>query len=714
MQFDILKRYNKKIIIFAVILGLIIFSVMSKGSKAKYRNTQVIPFVKGYITSKKGDLKIAAVWDGKLQSTFPPKDAGYVYDATNSSCTNGASVDFDSVNWEIMVKAKNPDNCIITFNYDLNFGVNYNNAVITDNNARPRIGKVDIVVTDNNTPNHALKAYSYKLDDNTAIESNNGIHTFENISWKGTHSVSVTAKDESNYEKTVPLQFHLDADAPTLSLSPLVSTKNASDNEWYKELTLQLKAEDFDNSIKEFKYCITTDTECTPDQVVVENIDNVDASRIVILDKVFDSNSGAQRVCVTAKDFFDNATENDKVCFTDTYKVDGIAPVIGSVDVSISGKNATVTVNNVVEEHSGVFSYTYQLDGSNITENGATASLTNLELGTHIIKVTVKDNAGNISETVVKDFTINKEEIKAFLLRKWGKTESTITARTDFSYTRIDGGNAVYKANDNDGTSYYLVGNPQNNWVKFANYYWRIVRINGDGSLRMIYQGTAANVSGDGTQLQTAAYNSKYNNNAYAGYMWTVGQQRGFDSSSNIKGIVDNFYSTKLSEYASYIDKNAGFCNDRSFVQISGLGGNGVGTSPTNFGARNRLERYRSPVLTCPSNDDLFTLTGATKGNGKLAFPIGLISADEVSMGGMVYRSSLDKRFVNMFDTGRRYWTMSPDAFWDGVSWLWYVREDGCLDNPERGSYGVRPVINLIKDITFSKGDGSSSSPFEF
>ena len=50
----------------------------------------------------------------------------------------------------------------------------------------------------------------------------------------------------------------------------------------------------------------------------------------------------------------------------------------------------------------------------------------------------------------------------------------------------------VCSAPDDYGTSYYFRGNVENNWVKFAGYYWRILRINGDGSIRMIYAGDAS------------------------------------------------------------------------------------------------------------------------------------------------------------------------------------------------------------------------------
>ena len=95
----------------------------------------------------------------------------------------------------------------------------------------------------------------------------------------------------------------------------------------------------------------------------------------------------------------------------------------------------------------------------------------------------------------------------------------------------------ICSAPDDYGTSHYFRGNVTNNYVKFAGYYWRILRINGDESIRMIYAGDAdvidalenkeevlANGYDDGdtdyTQIGMSEYNSRMDNNAYVGYMY--------------------------------------------------------------------------------------------------------------------------------------------------------------------------------------------------
>ena len=81
----------------------------------------------------------------------------------------------------------------------------------------------------------------------------------------------------------------------------------------------------------------------------------------------------------------------------------------------------------------------------------------------------------------------------------------------------------ICSAPDDYGTSYYYRGNVTNNYVKFAGFYWRILRVNGDGSIRIIYDGTSAHANGESStdrQIGASQYNSRYNNNAYVGYMY--------------------------------------------------------------------------------------------------------------------------------------------------------------------------------------------------
>ena len=282
-----------------------------------------------------------------------------------------------------------------------------------------------------------------------------------------------------------------------------------------------------------------------------------------------------------------------------------------------------------------------------------------------------------------------------------------LATRTDLSTTLTeDTTGTIYYEDTSKGTTYYFAGNPTDNWVKFANKYWRIIRINEDGSLRIIYQGTSANTTGSGTQISTSVFNSSYNNNAYVGFKYTSGNAHGTGTNSTILGILNTWYSSNLASYADDIDMNAGFCNDRTPYS-----GSGTGTTTTYYGANIRLDTNKQPTFECQNSSDLFTVSSASKGNKALQYPIGLITADEVAFAGGVYGTNNTSYYLY---TGEYYWTMSPFYFLSGYAYVFYVYSTGQLfsANVTNTALSVRPVVNLKADIQFSEGNGTASSPF--
>ena len=276
----------------------------------------------------------------------------------------------------------------------------------------------------------------------------------------------------------------------------------------------------------------------------------------------------------------------------------------------------------------------------------------------------------------------------------------------------------VYKTQDDWGDSYYFRGSVNNNWVKFAGYYWRIIRINGDGSIRLIYNGTSTATTGTNTQISTSAFNNSYNNNMYVGYMYTSGQVHGLGSSSTIKGELDSWYQTNITNkgYGNKVSTEAGFCGDRepSTSSSSSNGSGGTGTTQTYYGGYIRFTNStKSPTLKCKNSSDLYTVSGSSKGNKALSNPVGLITADEVAMAGGVSGQTNQSYYLY---TNQVYWTMSPYYFNASSSYAFVltVTSDGNLNyNWVDSTFGVRPVINLSADITIKSGNGSSSTPYE-
>ena len=316
-----------------------------------------------------------------------------------------------------------------------------------------------------------------------------------------------------------------------------------------------------------------------------------------------------------------------------------------------------------------------------------------------------------------------------------GTPDFSKTAQADCSgKSNCEETNGMYAAEDDYGTSYYYRGAVDNNWFQFGTnssgqpLYWRIVRINGDGSIRLIYNGPTTSSTDESTMINTSqAFNTSYNNNAYVGYMYKIGEVHGLVESSDIKKELDEWYFDNLTGEgeADKIDGNAGFCGDRypSTSSSSSNGSGGTGTTTTYYGAYIRLSTNKTPTFECPDGD-LYTTPGSSKGNGALmvnnsndnnrnerSTPIGLITAGEVAFAGGVVGSSNSSYYLyNNAD----YWTMSPSNANIIGAYMFRVYSAGNLDSGGvvNGSRGVRPVINLKSAIAIT-GSGSKTDPFK-
>ena len=301
-----------------------------------------------------------------------------------------------------------------------------------------------------------------------------------------------------------------------------------------------------------------------------------------------------------------------------------------------------------------------------------------------------------------------------------------VDSSIDFSQiSSSTNGQGLYYTNtntENNQRTYYFRGNVTNNYVYFANFYWRIIRINEDGSVRLIYQGTTPDATGSATTIGSSAFNSNNNDNAYVGYMYGTPGSSSYSAThantndSTIKGVIDTWYEENLLDnYAIYL-ADSGFCGDRSIASSSGLWDSddtalGYGTNYSSYGAYNRLYNNKTPQFACPQENDLYTTSSSTKGNKALDYPIGLITADEVAYAGGVYNVSNTSYYLY---TGANYWTMSPRNFDGYYAGEWYVSSDGRLYNNYVNFLGrvARPAINLISGIEITGGDGTIGNEY--
>lgn len=196
----------------------------------------------------------------------------------------------------------------------------------------------------------------------------------------------------------------------------------------------------------------------------------------------------------------------------------------------------------------------------------------------------------------------------------------------------------------------------------------------------------------------------------YVGYMYQSNQIHGLTTNSTIKGILDTWYQKNLTRVSDKIDGNAGFCGDRqpstSDTSINYQGG--TGTTTTYYGRFVNLYRNKQLSFECSNISDLYATSGSEDGNGALTYPIGLISADEVSYAGGIFGTNNQSYYLY---TGQNYWTISPFYF-NGSAYEFAIYSNGTLGfNRADLSYGVRPVINLRADVTIT-GSGTSTDPY--
>ena len=332
---------------------------------------------------------------------------------------------------------------------------------------------------------------------------------------------------------------------------------------------------------------------------------------------------------------------------------------------------------------------------------------------------TVSGNTLTISNVQKNEFCqIYKKEEPTLLSQLLADKTTRPGARTDFSTVlTTNNTKTLYTGVEDSKTVYYFAGNATDNWVKFGknasnqDLYWRIIRTNSDGGVRLLYHGTSTTATD--AYIGTSAFNSSYNNIAYVSYMYgnlgSVANARENTTNSTIKTIIDNWYKDNLNtNYGKYLSTTAVYCNDRST------------SDNAYFGAYTRLITNKTPSYDCAATEDKFTVD-STVGNGKLTYPIALMTADEVSFAGGVYGTNAPTWYyynsANGSSTGSTWWWLLSPNFWDGsragVFFVGGSSFPGSFSGDYVGNTGnVRPAISLKSCIKYSTGNGSASDPY--
>ena len=278
--------------------------------------------------------------------------------------------------------------------------------------------------------------------------------------------------------------------------------------------------------------------------------------------------------------------------------------------------------------------------------------------------------------------------------------------------------------NITDTTVYYYAGNTTNNWVKFAGYYWRIIRTNADGSVRLLYSGTATDTTSGYLSTGISAFNSSNNSPKYVGYMYgnddsSLLNARTNTNNSTIKTAIDNWYASNMTSYTKYLSTTAVYCNDRNLSS-----GDKYATSPSSlfyYAPFARVHTNYAPTYDCTEASDAFS---GSNTSAKLTYPIALMTADEIVRAGGKDITSLTSPYAwyylnsaNDSITGSTTWSLlSPNDWNVGFSNVFRVKGSdlpGFLTSSYvSGACGVRPVISLKSCTLYNAGDGSATNPY--
>ena len=394
--------------------------------------------------------------------------------------------------------------------------------------------------------------------------------------------------------------------------------------------------------------------------------------------------------------------------------------------VTLNVINGSTSPVSKVVGRDGVTSFTvtpndgYKLELESDTCNGTlsdnTYTISNIT-GNKTCSITFKLNLPTLLSQILKDNPTRST--RSNNNNGTNNFAAPLTATT--TGTLFTGTESITGITDSPKEVYYYAGNTTNNWVKFAGFYWRIIRTNHDSSIRLLYVGTSPDTTSG--NIGEGNFNSSYNSPKYVGYKYgedtSLDTIRNNTTDSKIKTYVDNWYKNNLINYTKYLSTSAVYCNDRSL----GTGQTYSTNSLFEFASYYRMDyntngAKANPSYNCTDRRDAFSVDNTS---AKLTYPVSLMTTDEMAFaGGVAYiKTNTSYAWFISNSAGSQvsssWWSLSPDG-WNGARscvWRW-DSDNAYLNIVDVGiDDAVRPVLSLKSCIKYSTGNGSSETPYE-
>ena len=300
------------------------------------------------------------------------------------------------------------------------------------------------------------------------------------------------------------------------------------------------------------------------------------------------------------------------------------------------------------------------------------------------------------------------------------ETETECTS-TNICNAGENGGYAVglteSECNENGAT--WITEKATWNGITTKDIYWRIIRTNANGSIKLLYAGTSPDT--DKAYIGMSAFNTTDNDPMYVGYKYgtsgSLENNRLNTNDSTIKTYVDNWYKNNLNDYTKYLSNDAVYCNDRNLAS----GQTYSTTKKFNYAPLERIYTNKQPTYNCTNMSDAFSVNNTS---AKLDYPVGLMTIDELSYAGGEGGITLDAPYAWYYTNANGKSITGSEPFRSFSPGLWGgYRSDvlGVVGSGEPGyllSYGVadslvvRPSVSLLSCNLIFRGDGSPENPY--
>lgn len=310
---------------------------------------------------------------------------------------------------------------------------------------------------------------------------------------------------------------------------------------------------------------------------------------------------------------------------------------LSSSDTSVgSGEKTLEEIDNIVQDNL-------------LIQSGDTQNFT----------LTVTNNTSTTFKLEIEKIDDVEEYFYMTLLNQNEVVEAATSVGSEVATTS----EGLIASSDDDGATYYFRGAVTNNYVTFAGLTWRIVRINGDGSVRLILDDiadTLANYNSDMEDFEDTSHTDLFTS-------------------------LQSFYDSNLSNYDSYI-ANTRFCSE-------------VGKTDTTYNAYTRIVTNEIPTFNCLGE--------------RFTSKIGLLTVDEVVFAGGLYGEENSEYYLYNEEIDNLWWTLSLSKEDNDTFYPFLVNETGeIVDNISGSLYrGFRPVISLNRNVLVS-GSGTIDDPY--